>query len=194
MKLFDWVAATALFFHLPVPVYWLILHTGIGFWRRHVRAAFWVAGLAAWSSAAIFLYAFHERLFRSERAPAWAIGLGLILVAADVYVLSRVKRELGGSRLVGHTEVRGGGELATGGLYARIRHPRYAAMMLSVLGACLMAGTLLLWAVAAAWWVLVLVAIGLEERELRARFGAAYAAYSRRVPRFLPFRFWPGED
>jgi protein-S-isoprenylcysteine O-methyltransferase Ste14 len=26
----------------------------------------------------------------------------------------------------------------------------------------------------------------LEERELRARFGAAYEAYCRRVPRFLP--------
>ena len=67
-------------------------------------------------------------------------------------------------------------------------------MMLSVLGACLMAGTLLLWVVAAVWWVLVLAAITLEERELRARFGAAYEAYSRRVPRFLPFCLLPREE
>jgi protein-S-isoprenylcysteine O-methyltransferase Ste14 len=66
--------------------------------------------------------------------------------------------------------------------------------MLSVLGACLIAGALLLWVAAAVWWLLALVAISLEERELRARFGTAYAAYSRRVPRFLPFRFWPREE
>ena len=75
-----------------------------------------------------------------------------------------------------------------------MRHPRYAGMMLAVLGVCLMAGTLLLWTVAAVWWLLALTAVRLEERELRVRFGAAYAAYCQRVPQFLPFRFWPREE
>jgi protein-S-isoprenylcysteine O-methyltransferase Ste14 len=60
-----------------------------------------------------------------------------------------------------------------------------------VLGACLVAGTRLLWIVAAVWWAVERFAIALEERELLARFGEPYAAYRRRVPAFLPFLLWP---
>lgn len=141
MKLFDWVAAVVLFLQLPIPLFWLIVHRKIEFWRKHVRAGYWVAGLSAWGIVAIFLYAFHEHLFLSERAPAWAIAVGLGLMAADAYVLYRVKRDLGRSRLVGQTEMEGGGDLATQGLYARVRHPRYIGMMVAVLGACLVAGS-----------------------------------------------------
>ena len=194
MKALDWVAAAALFLQLPIPVFWLILHPLVGFWRRHLRAAYLIAGLSAWGGGVIFLITFHASFFASERAPVWAIAAGLSLIAADAYFLYRVERELGGARLVGKAELTGSGELATQGLYARVRHPRYAGMMLSVLGACLIAGTLRLWEVAAVWWVLVLAAVSLEERELRARFGAAYDAYSKRVPRFLPLRFRPREE
>lgn len=194
MRLLDWLVALVLFFQLPIPLFWLILHPQIHFWRKHVRAGYWVAGLAAWGMVALFLFAFHERLFLSERTPAWAIAVGLVLMASDAFVLYRVRRDLGGPRLVGHTELQGGGELATHGLYARVRHPRYTGMMFAVLGACLVAGSRLLWGIAAVWWLLALTAISFEERELRARFGEAYAAYSRRVPRFLPFRIRPRED
>ncbi len=194
MKLLDWLVGVVLFFQLPIPLFWLILHPQITFWRKHVRAGYWVAGLSAWGIVTVFLCAFHERLFWSEHAPAWAIAVGLVLMAADAYVLYRVQRDLGGPRLVGHTELQGGGELAVHGLYARLRHPRYTGMMLAVLGACLVGSSRLLWGVAAVWWLLALAAIGLEERELRARFGDAYVAYSRRVPRFLPFRFRPREE
>ncbi len=98
----------------------------------------------------------------------------------------RVQRDLGGARLVGKTELSGGGEVARSGIYARMRHPRYTGSFLAILGACLLAGTRLLWMVALAWAVLTRIAIALEERELRARFGAAYDEYCRRVPRFVP--------
>lgn len=191
MKLLDWVAAAVLLLQFPIPAFWLILHPLVGFWRRHMWAGYALAFLSAWGLTGVFLYAFHERLFASAGAPRWAIGAGFALIAADGYIISRVERQLGASRLVGHAELKGSGELATEGLYARVRHPRYAGMMLSVVGACLLAGSLLLWVAAAVWWVLALVAARLEERELRARFGAAYEAYSKRVPRFVPFRFRP---
>ena len=194
MKLLDWVAALVLFFQLPIPVFWLIMHPLVGFWRRHMRAGYLVATLTAWGGVAIALFLFHRRLFASESTPLWARLSGLTLILADLYVVYRVERELGGARLVGHTELKGEGELATSGIYARVRHPRYTGMMFAVLGACLLAGTLLLWVVAAVWWLLALIAIGLEERELSARFGAAYEAYCKRVPRFLPFRFRPSAE
>jgi len=83
----------------------------------------------------------------------------------------------------------GGGQLETSGLYARIRHPRYAAMFCAVLGACLIAGTRTLWIVAVVWWIVERCVIALEEREMLARFGEPYAQYRRRVPGFLRFRF-----
>ncbi len=194
MKPLDWVAAAVLFLQLPIPVFWLILHPLVGFWRRHLKAGYLVAGLSAWGGVIVLLCVFRVSLFASGRAPGWAMVVGLALIAADGYFFYRVEHELGGARLVGKAELTGSGELATLGLYARVRHPRYAGMMMSVLGACLIAGTLLLWMVAAVWWVLVLAAVSLEEQELRARFGAAYDAYSKRVPRFLPFRFRPREQ
>ena len=97
-----------------------------------------------------------------------------------------MKRDLGGARLVGQTELSGGGEIARNGIYARIRHPRYAGSFLAILGACLIAGTRAMWAAAGVWCILTLIAISFEERELLARFGAAYQDYCLRVPRFIP--------
>ena len=42
------IAVVVLDFEMPVPIYWLILHTPVLFWRKHVRAAFLVAVFAAW--------------------------------------------------------------------------------------------------------------------------------------------------
>lgn len=188
MGILAWISAVVLFLQLPVPLYWFVLHPNVGFWRRHVRAGFIVAVLFAWGTVTALLVAFHGALFARERAPAWAVVAGLALIALEVYIFWCVKRDLGGARLSGKTELSGGGEIALGGIYARIRHPRYAGTLCAVVGACLLAGTPRLWVVVAVWSLLLFSAIALEERELRARFGAAYADYCRRVPRFLPLR------
>jgi len=188
MGILAWIAAVVLFFQLPVPLYWFVLHPNVAFWRRHVRAGFIVAVLFAWGTVTAFLVAFHGVLFARARAPAWAIAAGLALIALEIYILRCVTRDLGGARLSGKTELSGGGEIVSGGIYARVRHPRYAGTLCAVVGACLLAGTPRLWAVVAVWSLLLFSAIALEEREMRARFGAAYAGYCRRVPRFLPWR------
>jgi protein-S-isoprenylcysteine O-methyltransferase Ste14 len=113
---------------------------------------------------------------------------GAALIALDLFTLTSVELELGGSRLVGHAELTGKGQLATSGLYTRVRHPRYSGMMAGVLGGCLLVGTQSMWIVGAAWLALTFCMIRLEEHELRLRFGSAYAEYSRRVPALLPFR------
>jgi protein-S-isoprenylcysteine O-methyltransferase Ste14 len=107
----------------------------------------------------------------------------------ELYTLVAVELELGGRRLVGHAELTGRGQLTTRGLYTRVRHPRYLGMMAAVLGGCLLVGSLPLWIAGALWLLLALFTIQLEERELRVRFGSAYADYAERVPALLPFRF-----
>jgi protein-S-isoprenylcysteine O-methyltransferase Ste14 len=190
MRFLHVVTGFVLFFELPIPIYWLILHPFNSFWRNRVRAAFWIAGLTAWTAGGTLLWIYRPLLLAATQ-PSWlVIAAGFALIGAEIYLFLRVERELGSRRLVGHAELTGTGEMFTGGLYAHVRHPRYTGMFCAVLGAALLGGTLRLWAVLAVWWVLALGVIRLEERELAVRFDPAYAAYRKRVPAFLPFRLW----
>src|SRR6202162_5707956 len=187
MRFLHAVAGFVLFFELPIPIYWLILHPFNSFWRKRVRAPFWVAGLAAWTCGGILLWHFRHALLTATR-PAWfTIAGGFVLIAVEGYLLVRVERELGSRRLVGHAELTGTGEMFSSGLYARVRHPRYAGMFSAVLGAALLAGTPMFWVVLVIWCPFALLVIRLEEMELTARFGPPYEAYRNRVPAFLPF-------
>ena len=190
MRVLHALAGLILFFELPIPIYWLILHPFNSFWNRRVRAAFWFAGLTAWTCGGILLWTFHSSLLSATRPTAIAIAGGFVLIAAEGYLLVRVGRELGERRLVGYAELTGTGEMFTDGLYAYVRHPRYAGMFCAVLAAALLAGAPLLWVVLLIWWPLALLVIRLEERELTARFGPPYEAYRKRVPAFLPVRLF----
>jgi protein-S-isoprenylcysteine O-methyltransferase Ste14 len=186
MRFLRALAGFFLFFELPIPIYWLILHPFNTFWRKRVRAAFWFAGLTAWTIGGTLLWIYRSELLTAAR-PFWVmISTGMVLIGVEVYLFARVERELGSRRLVGHAELTGTGEIFTGGLYAHVRHPRYTGMFCAVVGAALIAGTPRLWAMLALWCLFALTVIRLEERELTARFGPAYIAYRKRVPAFVP--------
>jgi protein-S-isoprenylcysteine O-methyltransferase Ste14 len=188
MRFLHVVAGFVLFFELPIPIYWLILHPFNSFWRSRIRAAFWFAGLTAWTCGGVALWFFRHSLLAASRPSWFAIAAGFSLIAVEGYLFVRVERELGSRRLVGHAELTGTGEMFSGGLYAHVRHPRYAGMFSALLGAALLAGTPLLWIVLALWWPFALIVIRLEELELAARFGPTYEEYRKCVPAFLPFR------
>jgi protein-S-isoprenylcysteine O-methyltransferase Ste14 len=190
MAFLHFVAGFFLVFELPIPVYWLMIHPFHEFWKTRVRAAFWFAGLSAWISGLAAFLVFRHSLLSATRPPLIAIAMGFALIGVEIYLFFRVERELGARRLVGHAELTGTGEMHIGGLYAHVRHPRYSGMFAAVVGAALLCGTRLLWAIVAIWWVIALLAIRLEERELAARFGSAYSDYRKRVPAFLPFRIY----
>jgi protein-S-isoprenylcysteine O-methyltransferase Ste14 len=183
-----WLAAVVLFLQLPIPLYWFVVHPLVKFWRGHPKAAYITGLLCSWPPVTAAMVLYRPALFRSDWPPVAAVAAGLGLIVLEGWMFWRVHRDLGGARLVGKTELSGGGEVAHSGIYARIRHPRYMGSFLAIIGACLLAGTRLMWMVALAWAALMLLAITFEERELRVRFGAAYEEYCRRVPRFVPLR------
>lgn len=187
MRVLHGVAGFILFFELPIPIYWLILHPFNSFWRSRVRSAFWFAGLTAWTCGGFLLWHFRHALLAAANPPWYAIVAGIALIAVEGYLFARVERELGSRRLVGHAELTGTGEMYCGGLYSRVRHPRYAGMFSALVGAALLAGTPLLWLILLLWWPFALIVIRLEEKELTSRFGASYEEYRKRVPAFLPF-------
>ena len=132
------------------------------------------------------MWHFRHMLLAATRPPWFSIAAGFALIAVEIYLFGRVERELGSKRLVGHAELTGKGEMFSGGLYAYVRHPRYAGMFSAVMGAALLAGTPLLWIILIVWCPFALLVIHMEERELAARFGPAYEAYRKRVPAFFP--------
>jgi protein-S-isoprenylcysteine O-methyltransferase Ste14 len=180
------LAALVLFLQLPIPLYWFVLHPQIRYWRRHQKASFTVALCVSWLPVTICIILFRRSLFRNDWHPLWATVLGLALIVFEGWLFVRLSRDLGAARLIGRTEISGSGTLAEEGIYARMRHPRYVGSFLALVGACLLAGTRTTWIVSIVWAVLTWIAISLEERELRTRFGEAYERYCRRVPRFLP--------
>ena len=181
-----WLAAIVLFLQLPIPLYWFVVHPGARFWRRYPRAVYLVGLVCSWLPVTIALVAFRRKLFlpRWPSIPAFVVGSALI--ALELWVFWRVQRDLGAARLVGKTEISGTGEIERSGLYGRVRHPRYTASLLAIVGACLLAGTGRAWTVAAVWLVLMAIVLSLEEREMRRRFGQSYVDYCRQVPRFIP--------
>jgi protein-S-isoprenylcysteine O-methyltransferase Ste14 len=186
MTVLGWLAAVVLFLQLPIPLYWFVVHPQVNFWRRHQNASYVTGLLLSWPPVTAALIYFRASLFRKDWPPSWSVALGLALIVFEGWIFWRVHRDLGLERLVGKTELSGQGEIVQHGIYARIRHPRYAGSFLAIVGACLLAATPTMWIVASGWTVLTLTAIALEERELSTRFGPAYVAYCREVPRFIP--------
>lgn len=77
-------------------------------------------------------------------------------------------------------------ELATQGVYARVRHPQYLGFMLIMLGFLIQWPTLLTLLM---FPVLVLMYVRLsisEERETEREFGQVWRDYAARTPRFFP--------
>lgn len=99
------------------------------------------------------------------------IGGGFWLLADAWQVLYRAQRA---------------GELATTGIYARIRHPQYVGFVLIMFGFLFQWPTVLTLAMFPVLTIMyVRLAIN-EERDAAQRFGATWSAYAERTPRFFP--------
>ncbi len=125
--------------------------------------------------------------FADYRLPDWATATGAVLQVGYLWLFWRAHADLGRNWSPG-LELRGGHELITRGVYARMRHPMYAAIWLGAIGQALLlhnwiAGFLVIPAFAAMY----ILRIPKEEAMMRSRFGAAYDDYASRVG-----RIWPG--
>jgi protein-S-isoprenylcysteine O-methyltransferase Ste14 len=173
----------------PVPVFWLIIHSRIHFWRQFGNRAFLIA-LPVWFVSGVGLVLLRHTIYsqRIERnALTWLFGAGLMALA--VWTNRQVHREFSLRRLVGLPEINRGrpdGGVVRAGIYARVRHPRYMEFMMTFLGLALLTGAVGIFLLAFVTILLYLIVAPLEERELRESYGAEYEAYARAVPRFLP--------
>jgi protein-S-isoprenylcysteine O-methyltransferase Ste14 len=171
---------------------WVLVHPFIAFWRRVGLFGTYAVIVAAEVAVAVGLYQVREPLLAVEFGSHWAVLLcGVGTLALAVWLRVRLHRHFSAAQLLGFPELapdRYPQRLVTEGLHARVRHPRYLQFLLAVAGFALLANYLVLYVMLALLVPAIWLVVILEEKELRRRFGAAYAEYSRRVPRFIPRR------
>lgn len=110
----------------------------------------------------------------------------LILVVFTCWLFWASKRALGRNWSV-VARMREDHELVTSGPFAYLRHPIYSALFVWLIAMAVAFGHY--WGLipgVALYWIGTVLRIREEERLLRARFGAEYDAYARRVKRFVP--------
>jgi len=116
-----------------------------------------------------------------------ALGGGALLVAAGLWLFHRSHADLGTNWSI-TLEVREGHRLVTEGVYARVRHPMYASLLLYGAGIALLCPNLVAGPPYFAVMVLITLGrLGPEERMMREEFGEAWDAYAARTG-----RLWPG--
>jgi protein-S-isoprenylcysteine O-methyltransferase Ste14 len=126
-----------------------------------------------------------------EGNPLWQLPRGLVVVpllavAGMVAVSLRFDHlEFFSLRQVWHSG-REPDRLLVLGPYRYVRHPLMTCLLVFLWAQPVMTPTLLL--LSGGLSVYIVLGTLLEERDLRRRFGAAYAGYRRRVPALLPWR------
>lgn len=109
----------------------------------------------------------------------WPATIGMFMVFGGLALI-----------IVGWRQIFYAHSLVTTGIYARIRHPQYAGILLFTLGWVIDYPSLVTLAL---WPFLAYAYIRLsrfEEIELARDYGPAYVQYCERIPRFLP-DLWP---
>jgi len=134
--------------------------------------------------AAVYI-ALHDYLPIGD--PAVIAYLGLFLLLAGIVLRLIVVRSLGAFFTVDVT-IRQEHALKTDGFYRYLRHPSYAASLLSFIGFGLSLNNWLsLLLIFVAVMIVFIRRIEVEEKVLVGHFGAAYMDYQKRTNRLIPF-------
>lgn len=175
-------------------LFWFVVHPFIGFWRRQGPKITYTVVIAMLLAVATVLVLARGVLLETE----YGTNYVLVALAGVFYLIAaaielRCRKHLKFRTLVGMPELVPEpvtGKLLTAGIYGRVRHPRYVSAFFGVVAVALFSNYLAAYVIAVAMVPALYALTFFEERELRDRFGEEYAAYSRRVPKFVPS--WSG--
>ena len=144
-------------------------------------AVAWIAFLIPILWIATPWFAFAD--YRLYLAPFLA---GSLLLALGLWLFYRSHSDLGTNWSV-TLEIREAHGLVTDGVYGRVRHPMYVALLLYGLGQALVVPN---WVVGPAYAVAMVLLcafrLGPEEALMREHFKSAYDAYASRTKRLIP--------
>jgi len=171
-------------------LYWLLIHPFVRFWRGKGVGATYSIVLTIIAAAMIGLFSIRHYLLASDFGTHYLLlCLGVLILILSGSMRFAIQKQFSLKLLLGLPEIapqRFPRQLITDGIYARLRHPRYAQLLIAFVGYSLIANNLAVYLIVAFWIPGIYIITLLEEQELRAHFGDLYVAYCRRVPRFLP--------
>lgn len=171
-------------------LYWLLVHPFVRFWRRLGLVPSYVVLFGIFFAMIGAVYALRGTLLTVEYGTNWLlVGIACVLFAAGMVIQGLAHRQLSIATFVGVPELQPsgkGGRLLQEGIYGRVRHPRYLAVMLGTVAMGPFTNYLAAYVLAAIVLPWLYVIIVLEERELLDRFGDGYRSYRQRVPRLIP--------
>jgi protein-S-isoprenylcysteine O-methyltransferase Ste14 len=124
--------------------------------------------------------------FASYDLPWGCQAAGAALIPLSLVLFWRSHADLG-VQWSPSLEIREGHRLIKHGVYRRIRHPMYAAILLFGLGqGLLLRNWLVGWSALFSFAILYIARLPREERMMRETFGEEYADYARRTGRIFP--------
>jgi protein-S-isoprenylcysteine O-methyltransferase Ste14 len=124
------------------------------------------------------------------RLPLWVAGIGVVggLAAGLVSTGCDPLRFIGLRQVWEQGQSPTPDELRTSGPYHYVRHPQMSCTLVFLWAQPVMSPALAL--LSGGLTLYVLLALPLEERDLRRQFGAAYEEYRRRVPALVPWKIF----
>jgi protein-S-isoprenylcysteine O-methyltransferase Ste14 len=177
----------------PGILFWFIVHPMIHFWRRlGTILTYVVVGLISLVIAWGLLLVRGPLLSTQFGTSYWLWIPAILLYIGAIWVEVQCRRHLKLRILVGIPELKpdaSGGKVLTEGIYSKIRHPRYVAIMLTLLAWALVVNYLTVYLLCPLMWLGLIIVVRMEEKELLERFGEDYRRYSMAVPRFVPRTF-----
>ena len=184
------VALLTLITFIPGILFWPLAHGLVQRWRRLGLAVSYTLLGTFMLGLSVGIFALRKTLLTGEFGTnLWLCLPATLCFAAAMVIEVQCRKHLTLRTLVGIPELSPtppSQKLLDQGVYARIRHPRYVVVMLSMLAAALFTNYLVLDVLCPLVIVTLYAITVLEERELLERFGPAYEQYRQRVPRFFP--------
>lgn len=173
-----------------VLLFWGMIHAAPRFWQGVGIAVTYSVALVVLAAATAILYLWGGDLIGADLGMNWVLFVpGAVLYAICLVVDRNTRRHLDFRTFAGVPELKGeAGELLQSGPFGAVRHPRYSMVLLGVLGWCLMVNYTGIYLLGVFFTIGLWLIVQMEERDLRRRFGTAYADYAGRVPQLVPRR------
>ncbi len=173
---------------IPGILFWPFAHGLVRSWRQLGLALSYTVLGAILIAIGTGVFVLRQTLLAVEFGPpGWLGWPALLCFAAAVVVEVQCRKHLTLRTLIGIPELSSTPTpLLDQGIYARLRHPRYVVVILSVFALALFTNYLAVYLLCPLAGVVLYGITLMEERELIERFGEAYEQYQQRVPRFVP--------